>query len=202
MGHYYSEKPDVESSPAQVKVTIRGQELSFLSDRGVFSRGDLDFGTRTLLEAFELPETEGPIADIGCGWGPIGITLASEFRGRSFLMGDINERAVSLAKRNAEKNGVSGNTDIIVSSLFSAVDTEGFAAILTNPPIRAGKQVVHQLFEDAFSRLKGGGDLWVVIRKKQGAPSAGKKLEELFGDGQVQVVTKEKGYFIFRAQKV
>ncbi|PYZ95705.1 16S rRNA methyltransferase [Alteribacter lacisalsi] len=202
MGHYYSEKPDVESRPETVEVTVRGQKLRFLSDRGVFSKGDLDFGTRTLLETFELPAVEGEIADIGCGWGPIGITLACEYKERTFIMADINERAVDLAEKNAERNGAAGNTKVVVSSLFSELQEQEFAAILTNPPIRAGKQVVHQLFDEAHVHLKSGGDLWVVIQKKQGAPSAVKKLAELFGEEQVETVRKAKGYFILRAQKV
>ncbi|MBM7096607.1 class I SAM-dependent methyltransferase [Bacillus sp. H-16] len=200
MGHYYSEKPDVASEPEKVAVTVRGQDLSFISDRGVFSKGDLDYGTRVLLEAFEFPEEEGPIADIGCGWGPIGISLAKEAPGRTFVMVDINERAVNLARQNANQNQVD-NVRIKESMLFSEIKDERYAAVLTNPPIRAGKQTVHQLFEEAYEQLKENGELWVVIQKKQGAPSAKKKLEELFGAGEVEVPIKDKGYFILRCKK-
>ncbi|WP_026688634.1 methyltransferase [Alteribacter aurantiacus] len=200
MSHYYSDKPDVASQPEKVAVHVREHKLTFLSDRGVFSKGGLDFGTRVLLEAFTIPEIDGPIGDIGCGWGPIGITLAKEMPERTFVMVDINERAIKLAKENASNNQVS-NVEIKESMLFSEIKDREFAAILTNPPIRAGKETVYQLLEEAYVQLKTGGELWVVIQKKQGAPSAKKKLEELFGVGEVDVPLKEKGYFILRAKK-
>ena len=112
---------------------------------------------------------------------------------------DINERAVELAKRNAEQNKID-NVKIKKSYLFSEVADDDFAAVITNPPIRAGKAVVHQIFEDAYERLRIGGELWVVIQKKQGAPSAMDKIEELFG--QVETAAKKKGYYILRAIKV
>ncbi len=198
MDHYYSENPNVESDPTTINVVIREQQLTFTSDRGVFSKGDIDFGTRVLLESFEWPTVKGGIGDIGCGWGPIGVTLAKENSDRSIVMVDVNERAVELAKNNAKLNRV-GNVEVIQSSLFSNVRDYEFATILTNPPIRAGKKIVHQLFEEAYAQLLSGGELWVVIQKKQGAPSAKKKLEEMFD--VVEVPRKEKGYFILNAKK-
>ena len=113
---------------------------------------------------------------------------------------DINSRAVGLAKDNASSNGIS-NVDIFESDLFEKVDsTPQYAAILTNPPIRAGKKVVHEIFKESYSRLVEGGSLWVVIQKKQGAPSAMDRLEQLFGN--VEVAEKKKGYFILVSKKV
>ncbi len=113
---------------------------------------------------------------------------------------DINSRAVGLSKENASSNHVS-NVIIYESDRFEKVDAKPqFAAILTNPPIRAGKKVVHEIFEGSYSRLVEGGSLWVVIQKKQGAPSAMDKLEQLFGN--VEVAEKKKGYFILVSKKV
>lgn len=111
---------------------------------------------------------------------------------------DINSRAIDLSKENALSNGIS-NVNIFESDRFKKVTSNQFASILTNPPIRAGKKVVHEIFEESYNHLVEGGSLWVVIQKKQGAPSAMDKLEQLFGN--VEIVEKKKGYFILVAKK-
>ena len=111
---------------------------------------------------------------------------------------DVNERALALAAHNAKQNGIS-NAEIYPSDALSNVTAEGFAAILTNPPIRAGKETVFKFYEGAFSKLKVGGELWIVIQKKQGAPSTIDCLTELFAN--VETVVKKKGYYILRVEK-
>jgi 16S rRNA (guanine1207-N2)-methyltransferase len=112
---------------------------------------------------------------------------------------DINNRAVELARENAKQNGI-GNVTVMESDVLGALnEQQKFDVILTNPPIRAGKAVVHQIFEEAYEHLNEGGVLWIVIQKKQGAPSAAEKLAGIFND--VDVVDKSKGYFIIRAIK-
>jgi 16S rRNA (guanine1207-N2)-methyltransferase len=160
----------------------------------------VDFGSRLLIESFNLnQEIEGNILDAGCGYGPIGLSIASAYPGRIVEMIDINSRAVELAKENAATNGIK-NVKIYESDRFKNVTTDAFAAILTNPPIRAGKKVVQEIFEKSFHHLNSGGELWVVIQKKQGAPSAMDKLERLFGN--VEVILKKKGYYILVSKKV
>lgn len=195
--HYYSREQRVESNPKHWNFTLRGCDLKFKTDNGVFSKGEVDFGSRLLVESFRLPEIAGDLLDVGCGYGPIGLALAKD-TGRHVHMVDVNERALSLAKENAEINGIS-KVSIYESDCLTNVKQQQFAAILTNPPIRAGKKIVHQIFEQSFSYLKDGGELWVVIQKKQGAPSAIEKISALFGD--VETVEKKKGYFILRAKK-
>lgn len=112
---------------------------------------------------------------------------------------DINSRAIILAQENSSSNDIS-NVTIYESDRFEQVTSTQFAAILTNPPIRAGKKVVHEIFEESYHHLVEGGSLWVVIQKKQGAPSAMDKLEQLFGN--VEIVDKKKGYFILVSKKV
>lgn len=161
----------------------------------------MDFGSRLLIDTFILNENvEGKILDMGCGYGPIGISIAASYPTRIVDMADINSRAIGLSKENASSNGIS-NVHIFESDRFEKVDvTPQYAAILTNPPIRAGKKVVHEIFEESYNRLVEGGSLWVVIQKKQGAPSAMDKLEQLFGN--VEVAEKKKGYFILVSKKV
>lgn len=197
--HYYSQQPEAESNRKSWTFTLRGNSFHFQSDRGVFSKKEVDFGSRLLIETFTKPEQKGDMLDVGCGYGPIGISLAKEFKDLTVDMIDVNERAVELAKVNAEANGVK-NVRIIASNLFENVDpSKKYAAVLTNPPIRAGKKVVHEIFEKSFESLLPGGELWIVIQKKQGAPSAIAKLGEMFKE--VVTVKKDKGYFIIRAEK-
>ncbi|MFB5284561.1 class I SAM-dependent methyltransferase [Peribacillus sp. Hz7] len=197
--HYYSNKPGVESNPKFWDYTLRGRSFRFKSDNGVFSKSDIDFGSRLLIESFHLEEdVEGKILDVGCGYGPIGLSIAASYPERTIEMIDINSRAVELAKENASSNGIH-NVEIHESDRFQQVTSTQFAAVLTNPPIRAGKTVVHEIFEQSFNRLNEGGCLWVVIQKKQGAPSAMEKLEQLFGN--VEVVEKKKGYYILVSKK-
>lgn len=198
MEHYYSKQPQAKSLPQSWSFDLRGKTFQFTSDVGVFSKNEVDFGSRVLIESFREPEVDGPILDVGCGYGPIGLSLASDFSNREIFMVDVNERAVELARKNAEINKIS-NTTILQSDLYQQLHEKRFASIVTNPPIRAGKKVVHAIFEEAWGHLSNQGDLWAVIQKKQGAPSAKDKLEEIFGN--VEVVVKKKGYFILRAKK-
>lgn len=195
--HYYSREPQVESNPVYWNFTLRGYNFKFKTDRGVFSKNEVDFGSRLLIEAFRLPEVEGSILDVGCGYGPIGLAIAKS-TDRTVRMIDVNERALALAKENAALNGIE-NVQIFESDRLTGVEEGDFAAIVTNPPIRAGKKVVHEIFEQSFDHLRAGGELWVVIQKKQGAPSAISKLTEIFE--VVETVEKKKGYFVIKARK-
>ncbi len=196
--HYYSEKPTVESSRLKWDTELRGLKMVFTSDAGVFSKKEVDFGSRLLLDVYRFPEVDGEILDVGCGYGPIGLTLAKEKPERNLVMVDINERALELTELNANINDIK-NVTIKKSNLLSALEGKKFSSILSNPPIRAGKKVVHKLFEEAYGYLDNNGELWIVIQKKQGAPSALEKLESLFAE--VHVEKKSKGYYIIRAKK-
>lgn len=195
--HYYSSNPTAEHDRKVWDATLRGQTFRFVSDAGVFAKGGVDFGSRTLIEAMEIPQ-DAQVLDVGCGYGPIGLA-AAKLAGRGHVtMIDVNARAVDLARENAELNQVS-NVTILESDLFAVLKDQKFDVVLTNPPIRAGKSIVHAIFEGAYERLESGGALWIVIQKKQGAPSAKAKLESLFA--RVEEVTKDKGYRIYKAVK-
>ncbi|TRZ36381.1 class I SAM-dependent methyltransferase [Niallia circulans] len=197
--HYFSRSQNVSSDPNHWDFTLKGNAFRFKTDNGVFSKKEVDFGSRVLIEAFSYPEVDGDILDVGCGYGPIGLSLAKEGNGRTIHMVDVNERALNLAQENAEINHID-NVLIYESDRLLQVKGNKFAAILTNPPIRAGKKVVHDIFEQSFEHLIHNGELWVVIQKKQGAPSALEKLEQLFQE--VEVVEKQKGYFIIKAKRI
>ena len=196
--HYYSNKPQTESKPRQWKFTLLGHVLTFETDVGVFSKSEVDFGSRVLIDAFEMPEVAGDVLDVGCGYGPIGLSIAKTYSDRFVHMMDINTRAIGLAMKNAQVNGVQ-NVRIFESDGLSAVGDVKAAAILTNPPIRAGKETIFRFYDESYKKLVDNGELWVVIQKKQGAPSTVSHLEEKFSE--VDIVEKKKGYWIIRAKK-
>lgn len=195
--HYYTNNVDAHSDEKSFNYRLRGYDFRFTTDVGVFSKKEVDFGSRLLIESFTVPEVEGDILDVGCGYGPIGLSLAKSYENRNIHMVDVNHRALELAKRNAKNNNIL-NVSIYESYCYEGVKGK-FAAILSNPPIRAGKKVVHGILEEAQHHLVDDGELWVVIQKKQGAPSAKKKMEEVYGN--CEVISKDKGYFILRSIK-
>ena len=196
--HYYTSEPKTASDRRSFSVELRGSRFRLVSDAGVFSRDGVDYGSRALIERMDFAE-DANVLDLGCGYGPIGLAAARLAPRGHVTMLDINERAVCLARENAEANGVT-NVEAMRSDLYEAVDGQRFDAILSNPPIRAGKVVVHRILTEAMLHLVPGGALWIVIQNKQGAPSARAKLEETFGEGAVEEIGKDKGYRVFRAQ--
>lgn len=191
---YYAENPDSTHDIHELKVTLLGQPFTFLTDSGVFSKKMIDYGSQVLLNTVDF-EKGKTLLDLGCGYGPLGISLA-KVQGVQATMVDINNRAIDLAQKNAEKNGVTAN--IFQSNIYEKV-TGTFDYIISNPPIRAGKQVVHTIIADSINYLNDGGSLTIVIQKKQGAPSAKAKMEEIFGN--VDILKRDKGYYILRSTK-
>ncbi len=192
--HYYTESPASAHDERVVRLTALGNELTFTTDAGVFSRDGLDRGTEALLEA--LPTLSGRVLDLGCGWGAVGVALGKRYPGLEIVMTDINRRAVELARRNLDANGV--RAEVVQGDGFEHV-TGAFDAILTNPPIRAGKAVIYGLFADARAFLKPGGALYVVIRKQQGAPSALKYLKEIYAEAET--IDRSGGFHVLRAKR-
>jgi 16S rRNA (guanine1207-N2)-methyltransferase len=199
MSHYFDSNPVSDHQEKEIQVRLGGQDFTFITDQSVFSRQKLVAGSRNLIEAVleDNPPRIGRLLDLGCGYGAVGIIMKRLCPALSVVLCDINERAVSLAHRNAGLNQVRF-IDIVRSDGFDAV-AGSFDMILTNPPIRAGKQTVYRFFSDAAGRLNLEGALYVVIRKQQGAPSALKRLQELFID--VTVLDRRAGYWIIRARQ-
>ncbi|MFZ0475606.1 MAG: methyltransferase, partial [Halobacillus sp.] len=156
--HYYSKKTAAKSDEKTWSYTLRDRLLTFTTDHAVFSKGEVDFGSRLLIDSFTAPPVDGNFLDLGCGYGPIGLSLALEYPDRQVVMVDVNERALNLAEKNAAKNQVT-NVEIKESDRLRQLEGRQFAAILTNPPIRAGKKVVHAMFEEAKKALCKSGEL-------------------------------------------
>ena len=190
---YYTADPHSESKPMPCAFPYRGYGLNFMTDAGVFSKGELDVGTRLLLDA--LPALSGDVLDLGCGWGAIGVAVAKANREARVVMADVNHRALGLAKDNCARNGVTA--EVIESDGMAAVMGRTFDADITNPPIRAGKQVNYKMFADAADSQKDGGALSLVIRKQQGAESCVKYLKTLFDE--VEKLDKSAGFWVLKA---
>ena len=191
---YYAENPDAAHDIHELRVDLLGEKMTFLTDAGVFSKKMVDFGSQLLLKCLEVNEGE-TVLDVGCGYGPLGLSLAKAY-GVQATMVDINNRALDLARQNAERNKV--EVTIFQSNIYEQVEGK-FDHVISNPPIRAGKQVVHEIIEKSRDFLKDRGDLTIVIQKKQGAPSAKSKMEDVFGN--CEIIKKDKGYYILRSVK-
>ena len=197
MSHYYINDNKLDHKIKKYEVEVNGIILNMYTDLGVFSKDYLDYGTRVLLETIKLDNKQETVIDMGCGYGPIGIYIAKVYPEKRVYLFDVNERAVEMALKNQEENAVN-NTKISVSNLFDQVNVKA-DVILTNPPIRAGKQTVFKLYEEAYLNLNDGGILYVVIQKKQGVPSSVNYLSITFGN--CEVIEKKKGYWILSARK-
>lgn len=193
---YYTRSPAAPSSPVMCGMPYRGLEMSFMTDAGVFSKGETDKGTALLLDS--LPETlSGKVLDLGCGWGAVGIAVNKKWPDTSVTMTDVNRRALELARGNADRNGV--RVRCAESDGFTALSNEEFDWILLNPPIRAGKKVTERLYAEAAEHLAPGGVLMMVIRRQQGAESCMRHLKTLFE--KVEKAARSAGYWVLRAEE-
>ncbi len=197
MAHYYTNNVDLKSQETHIPFLYRKHQLTFISDFGVFSKERVDYGSRVLLECMNISQQQLTLLDVGCGYGTLGIALKKEYPWLNVQMVDVNERAIHLSKESAKYNGVD-DVNIYLSHCYENVH-DSFDVIVSNPPIRAGKKVVFDILEKAYDHLNPDGELIVVIQKKQGAPSAKKKMEDVFGN--CEILKRDKGYFVLKAVK-
>lgn len=202
MNHYFSEKPEIKSEKKRIKYTIQNKKFEFITDNGVFSKSKVDFGTDLMLNEF-LKKNRGlevekiKILDIGCGYGVVSVILKSFYPEISITLSDVNERALELSEENLKKYGIN-DYHIIKSDAFEKI-TEKFDVILSNPPIRAGKDIIFKIYSEAYEHLNENGEFYCVIQTKHGAKSTQKKLVEIFGN--CDTVTIDGGYRIFLSKK-
>lgn len=192
--YYYTNNPTSEHEERHFTSVFMGRTLAFETDAGVFSKQHIDPGSEILCKS--LPELYGRVLDMGCGWGAMTVMTLARFPALDVTMADVNERALDLAVRNVQKNGMQAKA--VLSDGFERVEGE-FDAVMTNPPIRAGKAVIYRMFEDAKAHLGEGGRLFLVIRKQQGAPSALKFLKELYAEAET--IERDGGYWVIACRK-
>lgn len=196
MSHYYTDNRSLPHNRKEISFRFSGLQFVFGTDNGVFSKEHVDTGTAILLNSLKDEPISGRILDMGCGYGVIGIVMKRLFADSEVVMADVNPRAVECSVSNAQRNGT--ECRILVSDGFKQIEGS-YNTIISNPPIRAGKAVIYQMFEDSARMLETGGRLYLVMRKQHGALSAVKKLEELFKT--VEIIDKDKGFFVIRATK-
>ena len=196
MSHYFTYDKDQKQRSYHFDYQHHQHHMIFSSQSGVFSKKKVDFGTHQLLKTIDACLYTS-ILDLGCGIGIVGISLAKANPKANITSIDVNPLAVALTKQNAASNKVNHIT-VFESEGYDSIDNT-FDLIVCNPPIRAGKKVVHDLVLGGASYLNRGGVIRVVIQKKQGALSLKTKMKDIYGN--VTTVAKEKGYFVFESKK-
>lgn len=195
MEHYFTNDENLKSDIRKIHYQKDDVSFCFLSDNGVFSKDKIDYGSSFLVDTF-LKNKElniHSLLDVGCGYGFMGIVL-SKLLDIEVDMIDINKRALHLALRNIKENEVQGNA--FSSNEYENI-TKKYDGIITNPPIRAGKDVVMSILINAKSHLNKDGELWFVMRKSHGVKSTIKNLEEFY---KLEIVEKSKGFYVVRAK--
>ena len=195
MSQYFDNDKSIKSEKRLIKFNFGDREYSVYSDNGVFSKDRFDYGTRVLLSSIDINDLEGNVLDLGCGIGVVGIILGTINKNINIDMVDINERAIELAKENVVLNKVDNH--IFISDVYSEVKNK-YDYIITNPPIRAGKEVVRRFLLGSYEYLENDGILYFVMRKDHGVKSMIKELECKF---KVEVVDRDKGFYVVKCRK-
>jgi 16S rRNA G1207 methylase RsmC len=193
--HYFSEDPSAEKRQRTIRFEVAGKEIEALSISGTFSTTKLDPGTKVLLSLHEHFPTTGDVLDIGCGWGPIALSIALSSPETQVFAVDINERAVTQTRENAQRLGLENITAVMPTELEL---NQKFDAIWSNPPIRIGKSALHELMHTYLPKLRPGGSAYLVVQKQLGAESFQKWLTSEFDDCQVTKLEISKGYRVIR----
>lgn len=192
MGHYFINDDNLKSEIKEFSINIYDNIFNFKTDNGVFSKGELDFGTRILIETVLKEDINGNILDLGCGYGPIGI-IVNKIKNLNVDMVDVNKRAVHLTKLNIKDNKLS-NINCFISDGFNDISKK-YNVIISNPPIRVGKEKLYELIIDAKNYLLDDGKIYLVIRKEQGAKSFINDMNKYY---KIDILEKKKGFFVIR----
>ena len=195
MSQYFDNDKNIKSEKRLIKFNFNNKEFSIYSDNGVFSKDRFDYGTRVLLSNIDIDSLSGNVLDLGCGLGVVGIILGTFNRNINIDMIDVNERAISLAKDNLILNNV--KADVFVSNVYDNVNKK-YNYIITNPPIRAGKNVIRGFLLGSYDYLKDDGILYFVMRKDHGVKSMIKELSVKFN---TSIVNKDKGFYVVLCTK-
>ena len=190
MGHYFINDENLKSDIKEYKIKIEDILFNFKTDNGVFSKGELDFGTKVLIDTVLKEEILGNVLDLGCGYGVIGIVL-NKIKNVYVDLIDINKRAIHLTKLNIKDNDCN-NINCFESDGYLNINKK-YNVIVTNPPIRVGKEKLYSLIIDAKEYLLDNGKIYLVIRKEQGAKSFINDMEKYYN---ITILEKKKGFFV------
>ena len=195
MSQYFDNDKNIKSEKKKIKFYFKDREYNLISDNGVFSKDKFDYGTRVLLESINIDNLNGRVLDLGCGIGVVGIILGTLNKNINIDMIDINERAIELSKENLILNNI--NNKVFVSNVYDEVDSK-YNFIITNPPIRAGKDVIRRFLLGSYNYLVDNGILYFVMRKDHGVKSMIKELEDKFN---IKIINRDKGFYVLKCFK-
>ncbi|WP_028463914.1 class I SAM-dependent methyltransferase [Nesterenkonia alba] len=197
--HYFSPDPDTPLIRRQVEVELAGRRVEVTTSGGIFSPDGIDKGTAVLLQRAPTPPQQGALLDLGCGWGPIALTMAQLAPQAAVWAVDVNERARTLCRENAEALGLD---NVTVAAPDEVGEEVRFAGIWSNPPIRIGKAALHDLLLTWLPRLTPGGEAWLVVQKNLGADSLQRWLSEhLSAEYDVDRPASQKGFRLLRVER-
>lgn len=195
MSQYFDNDKNIKSEKKLIKFNFNDREFSLYSDNGVFSKDRFDYGTRVLLNNIDICNLSGNVLDLGCGIGVVGVILGIFNKNINIDMVDVNERAINLAKNNILFNGVKAY--VFISNVYDNVNKK-YNYIITNPPIRAGKDVIRKFLVGGYDYLEDNGKLYFVMRKDHGVKSIIKELEDIY---DVKIIDKDKGFYVVELKK-
>ena len=195
MSQYFDNDNNIKHNKKIIEFYFNDKKYNVYSDNGVFSKDKFDYGTKLLLDSIDISKLSGNVLDLGCGIGVVGIILGTINKNINIDMIDINERAISLVRDNLTLNKVKAN--VFSSDVYSNVNKK-YDYIITNPPIRAGKEVVRKFLLGGYDYLNDNGILYFVMRKDHGVKSMIKELESKYN---VTIVNKDKGFYIVSLTK-
>jgi 16S rRNA (guanine1207-N2)-methyltransferase len=197
--HYFSPTPGGELKLRTIRARIAGQERELVTANAVFSPERIDPGTQVLLANVVAPPPGGDLLDLGCGWGPIALTLALESPRATVWAVDVNERALDLVRENAQRLAIQNINAVTPDNVPEGIR---FTTMWSNPPIRIGKSELHDLLERWLPRLDAGSDAWLVVQRNLGSDSLQRWLESTFAAGFVFTrAATSKGYRVIRARR-
>lgn len=193
--HYFSGTPSGADERRTLEVRLAGRDVEVVTATGVFSGGHVDLGTRVLLREVPPPPVEGDLLDLGCGWGPLALAMALQSPAATVWAVDVNERALALTRENAERLSCANVRAVTPEEV---PDDVRFAALWSNPPIRIGKQALHDLLEFWLPRLTPDGEAHLVVQRNLGADSLTTWLGEALPTMQSRKVASAKGFRVIR----
>ena len=197
--HYFSNEPTGDFKPKTIEVTLADRRVKVQTAGSIFSPDHVDTGTKVLLSKLELAPEDGDILDIGCGWGPISLALAMYRPNATIWAVDVNQRAVELTRKNAASLGLTNVKAMLVDEVPAGLT---FDAIWSNPPIRVGKEVLHEILKVWLNRMKTGAFAYLVVQKNLGSDSLLKWLQDTFYNFESTRLSTDKQFRVLEVEKV